>query len=193
VNGCDNRRSFLRAAAAAGLAWAATDLLQVEEALAWAARQAQDGPASTTALTRAEADVIDRMASRILPSVDGRPGAHEAGVVYFIDRALSTFNTSQRRLYRNGIVDVNRRARRTRRGVENFAALGPREQDEILRAIEKTPFFRTVRFETIVGTFALPAWGGNRDHAGWQMLGLAHQSVFQAPFGFYDADVNRSR
>ena len=30
------RRAFLRAAAAAGIAWAAADLWQVEEALAWA-------------------------------------------------------------------------------------------------------------------------------------------------------------
>ena len=58
---------------------------------------------------------------------------------------------------------------------------------------EKTPFFQTVRFDTIVGTFALPSWGGNRDYAGWHMLGLEHQPRFQAPFGEYDADANRRK
>ena len=187
----ENRRMFLRAAAAAGVAWLASDLLAVEEALAWAAHQASNTDAATTVLTRAEADVIDRMTARILPPVDGRPGAHDAGVVHFIDRALSTFNAGERRLYRNGIADLNRRARRLRRGASGFAGLAAADQDEILRAIEKTPFFQRVRFGTIVGMFALPTWGGNRDHTGWQMLGLAHQPVFQAPFGSYDADVNR--
>ena len=191
MNGLETRRMFLRAAAAAGVAWAASDFQAVEEALAWAADQASIAGAATTVFTRAEADVIDRMTSRILPSVDGRPGAHDAGVVHFIDRALSTFNAGERRLYRNGIADLNRRARRPRRGAAGFADLPAAEQDEILRAIEKTRFFQTVRFETIVGMFALPAWGGNRDHAGWQMLGLLHQPVFQAPFGAYDADANR--
>ena len=34
----NSRRAFLRAAIAAGAAWAAADLVQVEEALAWAAK-----------------------------------------------------------------------------------------------------------------------------------------------------------
>ncbi len=48
-----------------------------------------------------------------------------------------------------------------------------------------------LRLDTIVGTFALPAYGGNRDHLGWHMLGLTHQPVYQPPFGYYDADVNK--
>ena len=98
-----DRRAFLRAAAAAGVAWAAADLLQVEDALAWAAQSAgSTGAAGTTVLTTEQADTIDAVTSRILPAVDGRPGAHEAGAVYFIDRALSTFNADQRKLYVDG-------------------------------------------------------------------------------------------
>ena len=59
--------------------------------------------------------------------------------------------------------------------------------------IERTPFFQAVRFDTIVGMFALPTWGGNRDYAGWHMLGLEHQPQFQPPFGYYDADANARR
>ena len=76
-----NRRTFLRAAAAAGAAWATADLVQVEEALAWANQQAAKSDAAVTTLTKAQADVVDALTSRILPSIDGRPGAHEAGVV----------------------------------------------------------------------------------------------------------------
>jgi len=177
---------------AAGVAWTAADLAHVEDAIAWAGQQAASGSAATLgALTRAQADVLDAVASRILPSVDGRPGAREAGAVFFIDRALSTFNKAQRRLYEDGVADLNRRAAEQFAGAPDFAALTPPQQDEILRGVEKTPFFEAVRFDTIVGTFALPAWGGNTEYAGWRMLGFEHQARFQAPFGYYDAEINR--
>ena len=187
-----DRRAFLRAAAAAGAAWASADLLQVEDALAWAARQVQaGGGVALGALTAAQAGVVDALTARILPAVDGRPGAREAGVLYFIDRALSTFNAGQKKLYATGIADLNLRAARRWKGTAGFAALTGDQQDDILHAIEKTPFFQAAYFDTICGTFALPSRGGNRDHAGWRLLGLTHQPVFQPPFGYYDADVNR--
>jgi gluconate 2-dehydrogenase gamma chain len=185
-----NRRAFLRAAMAAGAAWAAADFVQVEEALAWAAGQAaSNGEPVLRALSRAQADALGAAATRILPSVDGRPGAHEAGALYFIDRALATFNAGQKKLYLDGIAELNQRAAATAGAA--FAALTPAQQDAVLREVEQTPFFQSLRFDTIVGTFALPAWGGNRDFAGWHMLGFEHQPRFQAPFGYYDADINR--
>lgn len=185
------RRTFLRAAMAAGAAWAAADLGQVEEALAWSAGQSASGAAATSALTKTQAEVVDAMASRILPAVEGRAGAHEAGAIYFIDRALATFNAPQLPVYTRGVADLNRRAAAKVPGSASFAALATAEQDEILRAIEKTPFFQAARFDTLVGTFALPTWGGNRDYAGWHLLGFEHRPAFEAPFGYYDAEINR--
>jgi gluconate 2-dehydrogenase gamma chain len=192
MNDLHNRRTFLRAAAAASVAWAAADLVQVEDALAWASQQTTSpGAGSVSALTRTQADTLDAMVSRILPSTDGRPGAHEAGAVFFIDRALATFNTGQKTLYADGVADLNRRATARWPGSGGFAALAAAQQDELLREIERTPFFQAARFDTIIGTFALPTWGGNRDHLGWHLLGFEHQPRFQAPFGYYDADINR--
>jgi gluconate 2-dehydrogenase gamma chain len=190
-----NRRAFLRAAVAAGAAWTAADLVGVEEALAWAADQAarQGAGSSFTALSVSDAEVIDALAGRIIPAVDGGPGAHEAGVVFFIDKALATFNAGQKKTYADGVQDLNRRAARKWKGSASFAKLTPAQQDELLREIEKTPFFQAARFDTIVGTFALPTWGGNRDYVGWHMLGLDHQPRFQPPFGEYDAEVNRRK
>jgi gluconate 2-dehydrogenase gamma chain len=187
-----DRRAFLRAAIAAGAAWAAADLVQVEDALAWAGSQA--GPAGQGAikvLTQAQADAFVALTSRIIPSIDGRPGAREAGVVYFIDRALSTFNAGQKKRYADGIADLDRRAAQASSQPRTFAALPAAEQDAVIKQIESSPFFQAVWFDTIVGTFALPTWGGNRDYAGWHMIGFEHQPRFQAPFGSYDADINR--
>jgi hypothetical protein len=182
------RRTFLKAAVAAGAAWATVDLLDVEDALAFAGQQASaSAEAQTRTLTPAQAEVVSALAARILPAVDGRPGAREAGAVYFIDRALATFNTAQRPVYVEGIADLNRRAQAKVSGA-GFAALSTTQQDEIIRDIEATPFFQAMRLDTIVGTFALPSWGGNRDYTGWHLLGFEHQMSFQAPFGYYDAE-----
>jgi gluconate 2-dehydrogenase gamma chain len=187
-----NRRVFLWAAAAAGAAWATADLARVEDALAWTARQVAEQKAPRLgALTPSQADVIAAVAERILPSVDGRPGAREGGVIYFIDRSLSTFNVAQKTLYVDGVKDLNSRAASTSKGTRNFASLTAAQQDELLRAIEQTPFFRAVRFDTIAGMFALPSWGGNRDYAGWHMLGITHQARYEPPFGYYDAEANK--
>jgi len=177
---------------AAGAVWAAADLFEIEEALAFASQQTSANlTAQTRALTPAQADVVSALTSRILPAVDGRPGAREAGALAFIDRALATFNAAQRPLYTEGIADLNRRAQAKVTGAAGFAALASGQQDEVIREIEATPFFQAVRLDTIVGTFALPSWGGNRDYMGWHLLGLEHQMTFQAPFGYYDADANR--
>ncbi len=186
-----NRRAFLRAVAAAGVAWAAVDLVVVEEALAFAGQQAGTRRLTFSALTRPQAEALDAMTARLIPSVDGRPGAREAGAVSFIDRALATFNAAQKGLYVDGVTDLNRRAATRAPGNPGFAALSGAQQDEVLREVEQTPFFQSMRFDTIVGTFALPTWGGNKDHLGWQMIGFEHLPRFQAPFGFYDADINR--
>ena len=72
------------------------------------------GASEFTALTKAQADVVEAMTARILPAVDGRPGAREAGAIHFIDRALATFNAAQKPLYVDGVADLNRRGRRAR-------------------------------------------------------------------------------
>ena len=182
-----NRRAFLRAAMAAGAAWAAADLLQVEEALAYAVHQTPSAAATAApALTSAQRAVVESLVGRIIPAVDGRPGAREVGAARFIDRALATFNAGQKAAYTAGLADLNRRAA-TKQAGATFDRLPPAQQDEVLREVEQTPFFQMARFDTIVGTFGLPTYGGNEDHAGWHMIGFDHQPRFQAPFGYYDA------
>lgn len=173
---------------AAGAAWATADLLQVEDALAFAAHQAPAAGAAApaTALTAPQFAVVESLVSRLIPAVDGRPGAREAGAARFITRALATFNAGQKAAYTAGIADLNRRATAKQAGAA-FDRLPPAQQDEVLREIEQTPFFQMVRFDTIVGTFGLPTYGGNQDYAGWHMIGFEHQPRFQAPFGYYDA------
>jgi len=45
-----------------------------------------------------------------------------------------------------------------------------------------------VRRLTVLGLIALPKYGGNRDYAGWNMLGVEDSHVWAPPFGYYDTD-----
>lgn len=187
------RREFVAATGILGAAWLIKDMLAAEDALAWAREAVQQQPAPAfTALTSEEAAVLEAAASRIIPS-DDTPGAKEAGVIYFIDRAFSTFQKDDLPLARKLVTDLNRRARRRKRDVANFAALSPADQDAILRQIEKTDSFGGLRYLTIVGMFANPSWGGNRDMVGWKLLGYMPHGAFQPPFGYYDAEAARGR
>jgi gluconate 2-dehydrogenase gamma chain len=189
-----SRRTFLRTAAAAGTAWTALTVAQLEDALTWAADQNQN-PATRTfsALTAEQARALEAMTARILPSVDGRPGAREAGAVLFIDRSLATFAADQKAAYVDGVQEINRAAAARSPGAGSFDALTTAQQDEVLLQLQDSPFFQTVRFATIVGTFGLPSLGGNRDYAGWHMLAFEHQPSFEAPFGYYDAQAGGRR
>src|SRR4030095_11009555 len=72
------RRAFLKAALAAGAAWSTADLFEVEDALAFASKQASAAVAAQSrTLTAAQTEVVSALTSRILPAVDGRPGAAE--------------------------------------------------------------------------------------------------------------------
>ena len=51
-----------------------------------------------------------------------------------------------------------------------------------------TPFFRSLRLLTVLCLFASPDYGGNRDGAGWKLLGFVDQHAFEPPFGYYDRD-----
>ncbi len=51
---------------------------------------------------------IEAIAAQIIPSTGGS-GAREAGVIYFIDRALSTFALDDREAYRTGIAQIQRK------------------------------------------------------------------------------------
>jgi len=127
---------------------------------------------------------------RIFPS-DGTPGAKEAGVIHFMDKALATFAAPQKPQLLMGLDDLNKKVAGKWPGQTSFAALQPQQQDELLKEIEQGPFFGQLRFATVVGMFANPSYGGNQNQAGWKLLGFEAHGVFQPPFGYYDAEAQR--
>jgi len=184
-----SRRTFLRVMGGAlGGAWLTLDLSKVAAA-AHAAQRAQDEPGqpSTAFLSQAELADVDAITAQIIPS-DSTPGAREAGVALFIDRALATFFGRLAPDFRSQLAAFRLRCQSQHPEVSSFAALSPVQQTDFLKLVEGTSFFGRMRLLTLVGLFAMPKYGGNRGGVGWKLLGFEDQHIFSPPFGYYDRD-----
>jgi gluconate 2-dehydrogenase gamma chain len=163
----------------------AAAVLVAQEHAHKAARSAE--PPAMSTLDAAEAKEFEALAVQIIPA-DATPGAREAGIIYFIDRALATFDRDKRPLYSKGLKEAQATRVELFPGSKTIAALQPAEQIRLLQAIEKTDFFEQLRTHTILGFFGSPSYGGNRNQAGWRLIGFEDRMQFQPPFGYYDAE-----
>lgn len=184
------RREFLASSTLAlGGGWLAMHMPAIRDAAAFAT---QTGPfAAFQVLTPREARTFAAFAARIFPS-DDTPGATEAGVDRFADRALGTFMAPLLPSLRAGLADLDRRARRRRGGAEGFAGLTASGQDAVMRAVEDAEWFFNARLLVVMGMFSNPSYGGNQDGVGWRLIGFEDRGSHQPPFGHYDAEYARS-
>lgn len=141
-------------------------------------------------LSSSDAAEIEALTAQIIPSTDS-PGAREAHVIYFIDQALATFDKDKRDAYIRGLTAVQEKRRELFPGSQSIAALNPDQQKSLLGAIEKTPFFETLRTHTVMGFLSNPEYGGNRNQTGWKLIGFQNSHHFDPPFGYYDQEENR--
>lgn len=128
-----------------------------------------------------DALAVAALTERIMPDAPGKPGAREAGVLNYIDLALAGPYEDQRDFYRRGLAQLDGYCHaQYKRG---FAALQPAQQDDVVGALaagkadgfawpSAQAFFRTLHTHTMEGMFADPVYGGNRDFAGWRLIGF---------------------
>ena len=200
------RREFLlRTGGAAAAAWMNA---QWPSILA-AAQHAHEAVKSSATpqfevLTPEQARNVEVIASQIIPS-DDLPGAREAGVVFFIDRALKTFASDARPVYEKGLAEVNQLTSEKYPGVKAFADATPEQQENLMavlaqrlnppasgmrrrRQLGSADFMQTIWQHTVYGFLADPEAGGNRNYAGWKVIDRDPAHSFSPPFGFYDKD-----
>jgi gluconate 2-dehydrogenase gamma chain len=130
-------------------------------------------------LNAAEADVLDAIVARLIPSDESGPGATEARAATYIDRQLAGPLRALRGTYAAGLAALDDYARAKKGAI--FAKLPSAEQDAILSDMEKNvatgfspnanAFFNLLRTHTIEGTFSDPHYGGNANFAGWILIG----------------------
>ena len=145
------------------------------------------GPITYTLFNAGDAADVEALTSQIVPS-DATPGAREAGVTFFIDRGLGSFFSHWRAGFLDGLQQFQSACRTRCPDADRFAVLNAVRQIEFLRTVDSTPFFDQARLLTLCGMFSSQKYGGNRDGAGWKLIGFEDQHVFEPPFGYYDRD-----
>ena len=200
------RRILSQGLAGMSAAWVSAHWPALLSAAGHARHAAQSAaPARFEFFTPEQAAEVEAIASSIIPTTD-TAGAREAGVVYFLDRALVTFAKAQRRKYVDGLSAVQAVVHDMFPGTEKFSAATHEQQEKILQSLDRhypgnkrtashphaaaQSFFETIRQDTIVGFLIDPDSGrlGNRDGLGWKAIGRDPGHMFQPPFGYYDKD-----
>src|ERR1700692_754376 len=204
INELSRRRFLSHVGVGVSAAWVSAHWPEMVSAATHARQAVQSHtPYKFEFFTPAEAAEIDALSARIIPT-DDTPGAREAGVLYFIDRALVTFASGDQQKYRDGLSELQSQVRAKFPAVEKCSALTPEQQDELLHTMEasqneKAPrrrrvnsgqtFLEALRVQTIAGFLIDPEAGlGNRGGVGWKLIGREPGHSFQPPFGYYDKD-----
>jgi len=130
-------------------------------------------------LTATEADILEAVCARLIPTDENGPGAAEARAAHYIDRALTGPLRASRDAYAAGLAAIDVYAQAAKGAP--FLKLAPRDQDAVLTEMERNvatgfmpnaaTFFNLVRTHTIQGTFCDPYYGGNANFVGWDLIG----------------------
>ncbi len=128
-----------------------------------------------------DAATVAAFAERIMPGAPDKPGALDANVINYIDLALAGAYADQQDFYRHGLTQLDDYCGKT--FGHPFVKLDAARQDEVIAALEQDKatgftwpspqaFFNTLRRHTMEGMFADPIYGGNKDFAGWRLVGF---------------------
>ena len=188
-----SRRLFLiKSLTGVSAAWLALRLPEIVSAQEHAHQAVQSSaPVKFEFLSPEQAVEIEAVAAQIIPA-DDTPGAREARVIYFIDRALSTFDKERQPLYVKGLKDLQAKQKKMFKNTAKFSELNSEQQIRVLKAFEKNQFFEIVRAHTIMGFFSDPSYGGNYDKIGWKLIGFKDEFYFKPPFGYYDREYKET-
>jgi gluconate 2-dehydrogenase gamma chain len=181
-----SRRNFLQSASAVtGTSWlrlSAPALVGITQA----ACTAKEEGSTFVVLSDPEAADFAAIAARIIPTTE-TPGATEAGVIYFFDRAFAEESSSALSKAQDELAALNA----TLPNGVRFGDLDEEKQDAVLGTIENSAFFSLMRTMTIYGFFAMSSYGGNKNNVAWDLIGFdGHHGAWSYPFGYYDAEVH---
>ena len=124
---------------------------------------------------------IAAFTERLMPGAPDKPGATDADVLNYIDLALAGPYADDQYFYRCGVAQLD--AHCTQSYGKPFRSLTAEQQDETIAALEQgkaaafvwptaLAFFNAVHKHTMEGLFADPIYGGNKDFAGWRLVGF---------------------
>lgn len=126
----------------------------------------------------AQAATVNAIAEQIVPA-DDSPGAHEAGILFYIDGLLNgRYGGFYRERYESGLKLIDRFSRGQFH--KDFVNLNSDQQISVLKALESgsaagsegSRFFVLILQHTIEGYYGDPEHHGNPGNASWRMIGF---------------------
>jgi gluconate 2-dehydrogenase gamma chain len=176
------RRQLLQGATLVGVTAVATPTTLLTSAQTSNAAEVAPAPLVREAfenLTAAESDLLERIVERLIPNDEHGPGAKEARVAHYIDRALGGGLAASRATYASGLAALDRYAKSSRG--KPFLELSGTDQDSVLIDCEtggatgftgsSAQFFAMLLSHTRQGMFGDPYYGGNANFVGWDLIG----------------------
>jgi hypothetical protein len=178
-----SRRELVKRAAVVGAVVAVPGIGTASVGNAFAASRTAAGVARRSALTPDQSALLEAIVERIIPSDASGPGGKEAGAAAYIERSLRGGLAgglgAAAPLYAAGLPAVDAYAASAYGG--SFTSLSLDKQDAVLadlaagKATGFTPdsatFFAALREHTVQGMFSDPIYGGNKNFAGWDLIG----------------------
>ncbi len=131
----------------------------------------------TPALPAAQTKALSAFVDRLIPVDELGPGALDAGVMNYIDRALAGVYANRKAGLLEGLEALDAYSQRKNGSV--FSDLTVPQRDSVITAVEagaadgfvnSAGFFADVRSLTMEGMFGDPFYGGNRNFAGWDLI-----------------------
>ncbi len=118
--------------------------------------------------------VLAAVAACLIPTDEHGPGANEANVARYIERALEEDYSAHFDAYATGLARLDSLAQSAY--TRGFVALAPEQQAALLADVEggeatDRAFFELVLQHTKEGMFGDPSWGGNAGFVGWKLIG----------------------
>jgi len=132
--------------------------------------------------------ILDAFVDRIIPADANGPGAIDAGVVFYINNALTNWNSQEKDQLVEGLFQLTRTARQ--RYDQDFALLSDANKDALLRDMEdgviagfpdSSAIFNRLHRLTLEGMFSDPYYGGNQGYAGWDLIGYPGAVMASTP------------
>ncbi len=155
-------------------------------------------------LNEHQGNTIELLTQMIMPSDENGPGASEAQVVVYIDRALGTHRRDFRESYIQGLTAFDKYCLVAFKS--DFVHLSERNRRRALMGIDRQrsprtwpkgasigarEFLRMIITHTMEGMFCDPSYGGNYEEIGWKLIRFPGRAPFgyDPPFSEFDMDI----
>ena len=141
--------------------------------------------AAPSALPPSQSAILTAVFERLIPADKNGPGAEALGVTSYVQKGLqgglAGGLSATMPLYQAGLPAVDAYAQSAYGG--SFVSLSAAQQDAVLRDMESgkatgfapdsATFFQVMREHAVEGMFSDPVYGGNKNSAGWILMGYA--------------------